>query len=66
MKRKVRQTFLAKYGGHAVEIPAHIKTSLPGGTLLSVTIEYEVESPRPEEPDERYLDALDDVHDTYP
>ena len=66
MKRKLRQMFLAKYGGDAIEIPVQIKTALPPGTLLSVTIEYEVESPRSEEPDERYLDALDDVHDTYP
>jgi hypothetical protein len=66
MKRKIRQVFLAKYGGDEIEMPAQIKTSLPRGTLLSVSIEYEVESSRPEDPDERYLDALDEVHDSYP
>ena len=66
MKHKVREIFLTEYGGNAIEIPAHIKASLPGGALLSVTLEYEVESPHPKESDERYLDALDDVHDTCP
>jgi hypothetical protein len=66
MKRKVRQIFLGKHGGDAIEIPAHIKTSLPGGTLLSVTIEYEVGFSDAEESSESHLEALDDVHDTYP
>jgi len=66
MTRKHRHTFAAKYASGLIEVPNDIRKSLPPEKSVSVTIEYEDEACDPNEADQSHLDALDDVHDSYP
>lgn len=66
MPDKRRHTFVVKPTSGLIEIPKVILELLPLGESVSVTLEYEEEACNLNRADQSHLDALDDVHDSYP
>lgn len=66
MTRKYRHTFTAKCARGLIEIPKEIRELLPSGKSVSVTIEYAEAACDTKGSNQSHLDALDDVHDSYP
>jgi hypothetical protein len=64
---KSKHTFTACVSKQAIPLPAELAASLPAGAIVTVTVEYGSKAPGTAGQDEsQHLDALDDVHDTYP
>lgn len=64
---KSKHTFTACVSNQTIPLQVELIASLPAGAIVTVTVEYASKAPGTAGQNEnQYLDALDDVHDTYP
>ena len=64
---KYRHVFASQMIEGLIKVPNEIAQLVPLGKTLSITIEYDEDSKKIPIPSAKsYLDALDDVHDSYP